>query len=534
MIIRGILDWSLSNQICIRGFARIKELARISSANPAYQRELIDKQISQTSNFLTTENYLFFPEVILSLKLKQDLTKKGVSNNGTPIQLIESNKTFKSNVNSLSIKPLVKKSNKVFDVSEKDTITVVELYLEDGELKKLIEEGNHPLHRIDGNHRLSAAEQIKDDDRLNTMNIPFCIMLFEEITYNKFSTEFNNYQKVTSNEFEQKERITFYNINSKSIPLTIEENLKGILGETKYFSDKEIDEIFDGNGSIARLLGNKVDSTHFGAIETAIKNNKWAMCIKVLQLFDAAAERGDDIKPYTKAEFHTKMVSDIYEALQELNILYKNSKPLSKNPSAEVLIAFLYYKTFFSPAKYEYFTKWITKNHLFEAEETTADSIIKIFDSIFQKKILSVFVAMPYWSHSEVNEYNKLFKEILKDTQTQTGLNVHLELIPIMRFKGKSQRIDQRLLDSIRKCDIFIADLTDCNENVMYEVAFAEGCGKISVLIKDEADTKNTLPFDMDKRQYIPYDKKVYYSDIKTKVTNQLKAILAEDFKMYF
>ena len=55
MIIRGILDRSLSNQICIRGFARIKELARISKANPEYQRELLVKQKDVVSNFLTDE-----------------------------------------------------------------------------------------------------------------------------------------------------------------------------------------------------------------------------------------------------------------------------------------------------------------------------------------------------------------------------------------------------------------------------------------------------------------------------------------------
>lgn len=529
MIIRGILDWSLSNQICIRGFARIKELARVSSANPAYQRELIDKQISQTSNFLTTENYLFFPEVILSLKLKQDLTKKGVSNIGTPIQLIESNKIFKSNINSLSIKPLVKKSNKVFDVSEKDTITIVELYFEDGELKKLIEEGNQPFNRIDGNHRLSAAEQIEDDDRLNTMNIPFCIMLFEEITYNKFSAELNNYQKVTSNDFEQKERITFYNINSKSVPLTIEENLRGIIGEDKFFGEAEIDTIFEGNGSIARKLGNRINPEDFSALTSTIKDNKWAMSLRILQLYDEGIANGADLKIYSE---YDSMVVDLFEALQDINTLYKTTKPLSKNPSIEVLIAFLYYKTFCSQNKFDYFSKWIIKNHLFEAEETTAKSIIKIFDSIFLRKTFPVFVAMPYWSHAKVNEYNKLFKEILFEIQSKSQSNIVLELIPIMRFKGRSQRIDQRLLDSIRKCEIFVADVTECNANVLYEVAFAEGCNKPSILIKEEKDPAE-LPFDMDKRQYIPYDAAVYYTDIKTKVINQLKAILIEDFQMH-
>lgn len=35
MIIRGILDNSLNGQLCVRGFAPIKELARISKADYA-------------------------------------------------------------------------------------------------------------------------------------------------------------------------------------------------------------------------------------------------------------------------------------------------------------------------------------------------------------------------------------------------------------------------------------------------------------------------------------------------------------------
>ena len=229
MIIRGILDRSLSNQICIRGFARIKELARISKANKEYQRELIDKQISETSNFLTEETYLFFPEVILSLKLKQDLTIPGVQKDDTPTQLIEKRKVFNSNVNSLSIKPVVKKNTKVFDVSENDTIIVAEIHFDDIELNRLIELDEHPFHRVDGNHRLSAAEQIADDYRVNQMNIPFCIILFEEVTTQKFVPD-EGLVIIKDDSYEKFERVVFYNINSKSIPLTIDENLKCILG----------------------------------------------------------------------------------------------------------------------------------------------------------------------------------------------------------------------------------------------------------------------------------------------------------------
>ena len=69
MIIRGILDSSLNGQLCIRGFAPIKELARISDADYNYQRNPIEGR-EDIIDFLDNENYLFFPEIILSYKFK--------------------------------------------------------------------------------------------------------------------------------------------------------------------------------------------------------------------------------------------------------------------------------------------------------------------------------------------------------------------------------------------------------------------------------------------------------------------------------
>lgn len=64
-----------------------------------------------------------------------------------------------------------------------------------------------------------------------------------------------------------------------------------------------------------------------------------------------------------------------------------------------------------------------------------------------------------------------------------------------MRFKGNSQRIDSRLIKCIKECDIFIADLTTCNDNVIFEIGLAEGNNKPILLIKAESDTSQ-LPFD--------------------------------------
>lgn len=519
MIIRGILDRSLSNQICVRGFAKIKELARISTANHEYQRELLDKQVVKTSNFLTEERYLFFPEVILSLKLKYDVTKPSAKKDKTPIQLLENKKSFHSNVNSLLIKPIIRKNNKVFDVSGSDSVVVVEIFIDDTELNDMIVKNEHPFHRIDGNHRLSAAEQIEDDDRINTMNIPFCIILFEEITSEQFLPGTGVLSKVTDNAYEKFERVVFYNINSKSEPLTLEENLKGIIGEQKYFDGEEIDKIFDDKGTFARQLGERIVPKDFSSIKQILEKNKWALCLNIYSNY---------LSGENKVENEKGLIDLVFDSLQAVNIMYRESKDLRSNQSIDMLTAFLYFKSFAPDQKFKFFSKWILNNHLFQAEETTTESIIRIFDKIYQKKNISVFVAMPYWSHQKVTEYNKLFKEALLEIQGKAKSNVVLELIPIMRFKGASERIDRRLLDSIKSCDIFVADITECNPNVLFEVAFAEGCEKHKLLLKAEGDDANQPPFDMDKLQWIPYDKDSYYTSIKGIVVNNISAILTD------
>lgn len=525
MIIRGILDKSLSKQTCIRGFARIKELARISKANPDYQRELIDRQKKVISNFLTEETYLFFPEVILSVKLKHDFTKKGASKDASPLTLIDSKKSFSSNVDSLRIRPSEKKYSKTFDTSGRDEIKIVELEFDEGELLKLINSNQHPFHRIDGNHRLSAAEQIKDD-RIDTMDIPFCIVLFEETTIEKFNPLTNRSEPITDKSYEKFERVVFFNINSKSEPLTLEQNLKGILGGDKYFDDNEIKRIFKNEGLNvglnSRKLGKRINTDDFASIKHILKDNKWALCLNLFKLYSKSKLAADD-----------KLIDKVYSALQAVNVLYGEEENLKKNQSVEILRSFLFYKAFHDGRTFSFFSKWILTNHLFNTEETKAESIIKIFDKINSNKEIKLFVAMPYYSDIKVTEYNKLFGEVVKDIQKKAKSDVTLKLIPIMRFKGKAERIDTRLLAKIKECDIFIADHTACNENVSFEIAYAEGCEKSIIIIKNNKDKKKA-PFDMDKLQYIPFADDAYYSSIKSITENNVTEILKEQFGVHF
>lgn len=50
MKLTGILDNSLNGQLCLRGFANIKDLARVSEADYSYQRGLLNR--SDISDFL--------------------------------------------------------------------------------------------------------------------------------------------------------------------------------------------------------------------------------------------------------------------------------------------------------------------------------------------------------------------------------------------------------------------------------------------------------------------------------------------------
>ena len=94
MKLTGILDNSLNGQLCLRGFANIKDLARISGADYSYQRGLLDR--SDISDFLETQTYLFFPEVILSYKIKYAI--KGKEGEKEPVVLLQTGKNYKCNV----------------------------------------------------------------------------------------------------------------------------------------------------------------------------------------------------------------------------------------------------------------------------------------------------------------------------------------------------------------------------------------------------------------------------------------------------
>src|SRR5262249_36127056 len=69
MKLKGVLDFSLGNFLCLRGYARMGDLYDISEPDPSFQRDLLKDHEQEMVSFLSDGEFLFFPEVILSAVL---------------------------------------------------------------------------------------------------------------------------------------------------------------------------------------------------------------------------------------------------------------------------------------------------------------------------------------------------------------------------------------------------------------------------------------------------------------------------------
>jgi hypothetical protein len=104
------------------------------------------------------------------------------------------------------------------------------------------------------------------------------------------------------------------------------------------------------------------------------------------------------------------------------------------------------------------------------------------------------FVIMQFSS-----EFNELFSEVIRPTCEEFGYKV----IRADDNYGTGLIIDD-ITRSIREASIVIADVTPNNPNVFYEVGFAHGIGKPTILLSDRK--RENLPFDISGFRALFYD----------------------------
>lgn len=148
----GILDFSMGNFLCLRGFADYKTLSRISEENKDVQRELIEKHKGEMAEFLNSGEYRFFPEIVLSVSL---LTGNNHSEVSDFLSAVIGKKEWNKKLGDINIS--------IFNHDAGDKNRVAHITFDETKIK---------LNRIDGNHRLSAASEVVGD-----FKVPFCLIL---------------------------------------------------------------------------------------------------------------------------------------------------------------------------------------------------------------------------------------------------------------------------------------------------------------------------------------------------------------------
>lgn len=501
--LRGLADKAFGGYLCVRGYAPIGVLAD-ASAIEDYQRRADEKHVQEIRKFLEDINHSFFPELILGISLEElglDAEKRSLFYE------------MMNDPNGVATKRL--SDGFVLGLSSIPAGT------SDRMISLRVECQDHIFKRIDGNHRLEAVPGEGDEDAYGIRDrvVPYCIVLFETAE----KTLYNG-------------TMFFHNINYRAWPIPEEKSLEVILeakdaeGAHVFTKDTLWETGFFGKPYYyARKFLEWVDFSAFPYVEDLIKDYKRSIS---LQLFkELCRHLGENEVVVTRA----------VHSLPRLEMLVRNLWTKT-NYDIGVIVALFYLAIVDDGKDAAVFSSWVDAYGLNSLRGTAATDVISIFERTHQRGPYKVFVAMPYVSHPHVNEYNKLFKEILEELSVsrKDGDGIKYELIPIMRFRGAAQRIDQRLIEKIKECDIFIADITGNNENVIFEIGLAEGNGKQMLLIRSDNDAKpdkvfveneeyvksgGRVPFDMDKLQYIPYSATGYYNSIKSIMRNNLPEI---------
>ncbi len=249
------MDQSLGGFVCIRGYAPLGELAGVSHADLDYQRDLIKTHRETVIRFLRNRKNLFFPEVILSCLLSYDFSKPRAVSGLQPLADVLAGKGFRSNTDGITVAVKRVPFRSTVDPRALNALQVATLTVPDSLLTKT----PLPLFRIDGNHRLSAADR---EAEFKDIVAPFCVILFG-----------------SGDEDKRNSKTIFHNINSKTIPLTSEENLRIILDDTTLFPDHALKEptSFGWPFLLARKAKSSIEPAAVPALKDVLQHPRTAL-----------------------------------------------------------------------------------------------------------------------------------------------------------------------------------------------------------------------------------------------------------------
>lgn len=119
-----------------------------------------------------------------------------------------------------------------------------------------------------------------------------------------------------------------------------------------------------------------------------------------------------------------------------------------------------------------------------------------------------VFVLMPFSS-----DFDDIYKLGIKAAATDA--EAYAERLDEQIF---DEGMLDRIFNQINKADIVVADMTDRNPNVFYEVGYAHALGKKIILLTKKSDD---IPFDLKHQQHLVYEGSI--TKLKELLTKKIK-----------
>ena len=144
-----------------------------------------------------------------------------------------------------------------------------------------------------------------------------------------------------------------------------------------------------------------------------------------------------------------------------------------------------------------------------------------------KKKIFAVFS----WDPLVKNLYEKVLDKYKSKWDIQYGskkICIDNEKTEIEEFVNRNKTLFNIFADGIKECDIFIADITDLNANVLIELGVAIRENKNTVILT--RNELNTLPFDIKHRHIYQYKNEEDLIDIIKKNLDIFLKIKSQTF----
>ncbi len=117
-------------------------------------------------------------------------------------------------------------------------------------------------------------------------------------------------------------------------------------------------------------------------------------------------------------------------------------------------------------------------------------------------------------------DYNQLYEEVIKPVTEKFGIECERA-----DEYNTTNPIIEDITNSIKEASVIIADITPDNPNVFYEVGYAHGINKPTILLSNQSREK--LPFDVSSFRTLFYDNTIAG---KSQVESRLKKFLENIF----